>query len=183
MADAQSPPAPINSRTLCAFMAQLKSGAVLCLYYGTHVPRFLLMNCKGWSLSLSVLLGVSSFSVRDVQAAGQSRCSVEGVMTLADGTQFLDFSEAQPFLLGSPNAACTAALDGLRQGLSLTSDQAGLRLCLVDESSSGVCVDEVARLKQGVDANHVLSLLAGQSAETNPMEMSAHLYVRPKAGL
>ncbi|EAU75045.1 hypothetical protein RS9916_36097 [Synechococcus sp. RS9916] len=104
-------------------------------------------------------------------------------MTLADGSQFLDFSEAQRFLIGSPNAACLAALDGLQQGLSLTSDQAGLRLCLVDESSSGVCVDEVARLKQGVDANHILSLVAGQSAETNPMEMSAHLYVRPKAGL
>lgn len=73
------------------------------------------MVCKGWCLSLSVLLGVSSFSVSDVEAAGHSRCSIEGLMTLADGSQFLDFSEAQRFLIGSPNAACLAALDGLQQ--------------------------------------------------------------------
>ena len=34
MADANRPPAPTINRNLCAFMAQLKSVAVLFLYYG-----------------------------------------------------------------------------------------------------------------------------------------------------
>lgn len=141
------------------------------------------MDCKSWGLSLAFLLGVSSVSLREVEASGQSRCSVTGAMYLADGSQFLNFSKARRFLVGSPKAACIAARDGLRQGLSLTSDQAGLRLCLVKGSSRPACVQDVARLKSGVDANRVLSLVAGQSAQAVRLETSAHLYVRPKAGL
>ena len=91
--------------------------------------------------------------------------------------------EVRRFLIGSPNAACIAALDGLRQGLSLTSDQADLRLCLVNEGNAGGCAQDVARLKQGVDESQVLSLVAGPFAEAKSVEMSPHLCVRPKAGL
>ena len=141
------------------------------------------MKVKSWCLSCAVLLGFSSFPLWNVEAAGQSRCSEAGVMTLADGSQFLDFSKARRFLIGSPEAACNAARDGLQQGLSLTSDQISLRLCLVDQTSAGACLQDVGRLKQGADANRVLSLVAGEFAEVDHMGMSAHLYVRPKAGL
>lgn len=141
------------------------------------------MACKVCGLSLLLLLGASAVFPSHVEAAGDSRCSVTGAMFLADGSQFLNFSKARGFLIGSPEAACVAARDGLRQGLSLTSDQAGLSLCLVKGSSGNTCVRDVARLKQGVDANRVLSLVAGESAQAVRLETSAHLYVRPKPGL
>ena len=141
------------------------------------------MSRTSWGLSLALLFGISTVALRDVEAAGQSRCSVTGAMYLADGSQFLNFSKARRFLVGSPKAACLAARDGLRKGLSLTSDQAGMRLCLLKGSSGGTCIQDVARLKPGVDANRVLSLVAGQSAQAVRLETSAHLYVRPKAGL
>lgn len=144
---------------------------------------FFSMAYKVWGLSWVLFLGASAVSPPDVGASAQSRCSVTGAMYLADGSQFLNFSKARGFLIGSPQAACAAALDGLRQGLSLTSDQAGLRLCLVEGSSGKTCVRDVARLKQGIDANNVLSLVAGQSVQSVRLETSAHLYVRPKAGL
>ena len=134
-------------------------------------------------LALTLFLGVPFVPLIGVEAAGQSRCSVTGAMYLDDGSQFLNFSKARRFLVGSPKAACVVARDGLRQGLSLTSDQTGVRLCLVKGGSGQACARDVALLKQGVDANRVLSLVAGQSAQAVRLETSAHLYVRPKAGL
>jgi len=141
------------------------------------------MSLRRCGLTLTLLASVSSLFSSGLEAGGQSRCSVTGAMYLADGSQFLNFSKARRFLVGSPKAACTAAREGLKEGLSLTSDQAGLRLCLVKDGDAQPCVRAVARLRQGVDANRVLSLVAGQSAQAVRLETSAHLYVRPKAGL
>ena len=112
----------------------------------------------------------------------QSSCSVTGAMKRADGVIFINFSKARRFLVFPPKKACETALAGMRSGLLLTSDLQSQKLCLVSKEGGG-CVEVVSALRPGSDANKVLTLIAGREASSMRLETSAHLYVRPQAGL
>ena len=112
----------------------------------------------------------------------QSSCSVTGAMKKADGAIFINFSKARRHLVSSPKDACERALQGMRSGLLLTSNSQSQQLCLVSKEG-GNCVNVVSALKPGSDANQVLTLIAGRAAGSMRLETSAHLYVRPQAGL
>ena len=137
----------------------------------------LLRSC---SLAL-VLAPIISFA-HFLPSQAQSSCPITGALKKADGAIFINFSKARRYLVSSPKEACERALDGMRSGLLLTSDSRSQQLCLVSKEGGG-CVNVVSLLKPGSDANKVLTLVAGRVASSRRLETSAHLYVRPQAGL